>query len=283
MICQSGDIIGSLNINIREGDNKMDRIFFFDIDGTVYRNTVGVTEKTKKAFERLQKQGDYVFFSTGRLAPSIEPEFYDVLYDGYVGGNGTQIVFREKQILNIPMDVTLLDQVICFARQENRAFVLEGSEELYSDSVECKTPLFHYGFYKQLLGKKMREVDAKGRSANKITLILDDRPFEPKQYNNIMDRIKCIVHENECVEMGPKYCSKASGADIVLRSLGILRENSFAFGDSRNDLEILEYAGCGVAMGDAPDVVKEKADFVTGTVEEDGISRALECLGIWDT
>lgn len=71
----------------------MNRVFFFDIDGTIYRDTVGVTQNTVKAFERLRRQGDYVVFSTGRTTPSIEPEFPNVPYDGYVGGNGTQVVF----------------------------------------------------------------------------------------------------------------------------------------------------------------------------------------------
>jgi hydroxymethylpyrimidine pyrophosphatase-like HAD family hydrolase len=53
-------------------------------------------------------------------------------------------------------------------------------------------------------------------------------------------------------------------------------ENVMAIGDDFSDIEMLEYAGIGVAMGNAPEAVKARADWVTTTIEEDGVARALE-------
>ena len=63
MIYQYADITGSLNI--RKKENPMRKVFFFDIDGTIYRNTLGITEKTIQAFEMLRKNGDYVVLGSG--------------------------------------------------------------------------------------------------------------------------------------------------------------------------------------------------------------------------
>lgn len=65
--------------------------------------------------------------------------------------------------------------------------------------------------------------------------------------------------------------TKASGIEVMLRHLGMDRKDSIAFGDSYNDLEMLEFAAVGVAMGNAPEAVKKAANLVTDEVTEEGI------------
>lgn len=76
--------------------------------------------------------------------------------------------------------------------------------------------------------------------------------------------------------------NKAYGMEKLLTYLGKTREDAIAFGDGPNDLEMLSYAGIGVAMGNADDSVKEKADMVTARIDEDGIFLALRKLKIID-
>ena len=68
--------------------------------------------------------------------------------------------------------------------------------------------------------------------------------------------------------------------DAILDHFGISLENAMAFGDGENDLSMLIHAGTGVAMGSASDQVKKLSDYVTGTVDEDGIVTALEHFGL---
>jgi HAD superfamily hydrolase (TIGR01484 family) len=72
------------------------------------------------------------------------------------------------------------------------------------------------------------------------------------------------------LDLAPEGVSKASGLAEVAARLGVAQENVLAIGDGRNDIEMLEWAGRGVAMGQAPDEVKAAADAVTDTVENDG-------------
>jgi hydroxymethylpyrimidine pyrophosphatase-like HAD family hydrolase len=72
--------------------------------------------------------------------------------------------------------------------------------------------------------------------------------------------------------------TKASGLEHVRQLVGIGREHTVAIGDGRNDIEMLQWAGRGVAMGQAPDEVKVAANEVTSTVEEDGAAVILRSL-----
>ena len=74
--------------------------------------------------------------------------------------------------------------------------------------------------------------------------------------------------------------TKASGMDVFLRHYGIDRSRSMAFGDGGNDVAMLRAAGAGVAMGNACDEALAAADYVTASVDDDGIRRALEHFGV---
>ena len=84
-------------------------------------------------------------------------------------------------------------------------------------------------------------------------------------------------HSSDVVANG---ISKASGVEHVLEHENLKPVNAMMFGDGPNDMEIFDYVGLKVAMGNATPELKEKADYVTGTVEEDGIFNALEELGL---
>ena len=81
-------------------------------------------------------------------------------------------------------------------------------------------------------------------------------------------------------DVNPAGLSKAEGIEKILGMIGASREEIIAFGDGGNDKEMLEYAGTGVAMGNAMDDLKTMADYVTLSVDEDGISHAFRHFGL---
>ena len=74
----------------------------------------------------------------------------------------------------------------------------------------------------------------------------------------------------------PKNVDKATSLDRMLSTVGLTRENTICCGDGFNDMTMIEYAGVGVAMGNAQPAVKEKADYLTGTNDEDGLVEVIE-------
>ena len=80
------------------------------------------------------------------------------------------------------------------------------------------------------------------------------------------------------LDINPEGVSKGSALELVRRTLKVEPGDTVAVGDQRNDIEMLHWAARGVAMGQAPDEVKDAADEVTGTVEEDGLVPVLRSL-----
>ena len=74
--------------------------------------------------------------------------------------------------------------------------------------------------------------------------------------------------------------TKQKGIDEIIRYFDIKLEDTMAFGDGGNDISMLRHAAIGVAMGNANDDVKETADYITTSVDEDGIQKALKHFGI---
>ena len=79
-------------------------------------------------------------------------------------------------------------------------------------------------------------------------------------------------------EITQSAITKAAGIKTVMEHLHVPREETAAFGDGHNDIEMLQFAGIGVAMGTAPDAVKAAADLVTDSLESDGLYHAMQKL-----
>ena len=78
------------------------------------------------------------------------------------------------------------------------------------------------------------------------------------------------------IEIMPKNVDKASSLDKMLETVGMTRENAICCGDGFNDVSMIKYAGIGVAMGNAQPVVKEAADYITATNDEDGLVQVID-------
>lgn len=117
-----------------------------------------------------------------------------------------------------------------------------------------------------------------GRETYQIIAVM-----EPDKDQEVLDMLPhCRLprwhpHFSDLINMGN---SKASGIESILRHFGFCREECISFGDGGNDIEMLEYCGIGVAMGNADDEVKQHSDYVTTSVDEEGIEHALIDMGI---
>ena len=95
----------------------------------------------------------------------------------------------------------------------------------------------------------------------------------------ILDNLEITRSEPNRIEFVNKGMTKVKAIELLLNKLDIDKENTIAIGDGDNDIEMLEYVGCGVAMKNSPDIVKEKADIVTEySNNEDGVYYIIEKL-----
>ncbi len=117
----------------------------------------------------------------------------------------------------------------------------------------------------------------KGRDIFQVLLFCTQD--EEERYSRFKEFDLVRWHERS-TDVLPSGGSKAEGIKKVIEKLPFDREDTYAFGDGLNDLQMIEFAGTGVAMGNAVPELKKIADFITKPVDEDGIQYAVEALGL---
>ncbi len=259
------------------------QLLFFDIDGTLLSNyTHQIPDSAIEAIRQAQARGHLAFINTGRPLRTMPDEIRQLPFDGFLCGCGTRIVYHNETLLahSIPVarGIELIDLM---EKYEIEAF-LEGSEDVY-----CKR-----GLYRQAIMNKVRlSFHAAGLG---YSAFIDERNFIYDKFCLVSDHpeqtaqfIKAISHDIEVIDRGsnmyecvPKGFSKASAMRILAQHLDIDMADTYAFGDSSNDLSMLQAAAHGIIMGEHSPVLEPYAEFITDTVENDGIAKALKKAGL---
>ena len=109
---------------------------------------------------------------------------------------------------------------------------------------------------------------------------LSCRNTRKKLLDKLLDECAVTSWSDTGIDIIPKNGGKSAGIQRFLEEQGLERSEIMAFGDGEKDVEMLRFAGIGVAMGNASDLVKAAADYVTDTVDNDGIEKALRHFGL---
>lgn len=262
----------------------MYKLIAVDMDGTLLREDKTVSERTKVAIQMAHEQGVKVVLASGRPIEGLNryleelglctEEDYVLSYNGSVVQNvGTREVIAKSVLKG-----TDLMNLYEIAKQLNvniHAFSKDG----------CITPKMSE--YSQLEGRingiPVHEVDYSKISADEdiVKIMLID-PVEileeaiKKLPQDIYEKYTVVRSAPYFLEFLNKKSGKATGVQALAEHLDIKREEIICIGDAGNDLDMIEYAGLGVAMGNAFEEVKKAADYITATNEEDGVAKVIE-------
>lgn len=261
----------------------MKKAVFFDIDGTVWDDRQRIPDSTREAFRLMKEQGHYLFISSGRTRIFIPDESLMPLgFDGILAGCGTYGEFQgeEKFYYRIePEQVRLLNE---FLRSMDAAYILEGRHFLYMDEErfpkESPFPMQLRG----VLGEKMLRVTGNESSLeiSKFCVNNLEDAKRQKELEEELGKLYSIYPRGSFMEIVPKGYNKAAGIQKICEILGISHENTYSFGDSTNDLDMLEYTAHSVAMGDGMQQAKDAAEYVTTSLWEDGIYQGCKYYGL---
>lgn len=257
----------------------MKKAVFFDIDGTLIdclNGIIDITPRVKKAIRALQAKGNYVFIASGRPYAFLNEAINNFGFDGFVLTNGAYVKVKENCIYKEFIKKDFIKELVYNFEQRNIEYILQGETYSYIKNEYKKLHSFYDSFSiskKYLQGNyNIEDVDI-----YKIEMLCNDKreidyckSLGNHNYNYIYN-IK-LGH----FELYSKINTKASGIQKVLDFLKIPIENSYAFGDGRNDIEMLSSVGCGIAMGNADDYVKSYAKKITDTVQNDGVALEIE-------
>jgi len=254
---------------------------FFDIDGTLWNYEFKLPASLENAIMRLRENGHYAFINTGRSRANLtDRNLLDLPFNGIVAGCGTYIEMNDEILYEYKMEQQLIARLRNSLKRNNMPVIFEGSRFLYADLEEFKNNGY-IEYVEATVGAALKTITGNegNYDINKMSAETCEESSKifMEEFDEHMD---FILHDVDIIEIVPKGFSKASGIEKVCELLGIEKENTYAFGDSANDKEMIEYAEHGIAMGNGTDEIKAIADYVTDTVDNDGILKGLEHFGL---
>ena len=259
------------------------KMLFFDIDGTIVaEGTEYLPKSTVKAIRRARENGHLAFINTGRTLFSIDDFLKEIGFDGYVCGCGTAIYVGEETIFKHTLTREYCREIIEMLRVCNITAVFEEENHVFFDEELPSHEVLHD--LRVRFGTKGFDIPKSLDEGNIlfdkfviwVSTVSDFKTF----YRYISEQFDCIDRGAGMYEMVPKGISKASGIQKLMDYYGIPLEDCYAFGDSTNDLPMLQFVPNSVAMGNSMKEILPYCAYQTADLEENGIEKALKHYGI---
>ena len=265
----------------------MYKAVFIDIDGTLIKSDHSISPLTIATIARLREKGILVVLVSARPLHGITAIAQEVglsdapiasLNGGYIV-HGSDILFESS--INASTAGKLYEQLTAYKvtliwYQQQKWFAELSNQQVEKEQKITSVPIIIEPFRQTLNGWQLANT-----GPNKILIIGDVAEISAIQnklqplYRN---ELNLYTSKPIYLEVMNLPASKTNAIKFLISTYGINREETIAIGDNFNDKEMIEFAGLGVAMGNAPDEVKAAADFVTDTNNNDGVRKALEKL-----
>ena len=250
---------------------------FFDVDGTLLSHkTKQVPLSAIRALETLKAKGIRCIVSTGRQIHEMDRlPMGGVTFDGYITMNGQLTMDENRQELyGMPLEGEVLEYALKLFNEHVVPVIFVERDRLYVNS------------------ETQRVIDVQTAISSKVPPVgryegadvFQACVYITEAEEALLEPVagKCVVtrwHPGG-VDIIAKGGGKRTAVERYCREHGWTREEIIAFGDSENDLEMIRYAGIGVALGNAEEEVKAAADYVTADIDDDGLAKALQYFGL---
>ncbi|GGE72341.1 Cof-type HAD-IIB family hydrolase [Priestia taiwanensis] len=257
-----------------------------DLDGTLLKDDKTISDRSKQVLQKAREQGHYVVISTGRPYRASEIYYNELQLDSpIVNFNGAYVhhpLDSSWEVQHTPLDVNIAKNIIQECREIGIKNVLaEVIDDVYIHYPdESLDHIFQMGNPNIFMGDPL---DTLRRDPTCLLIDADEEEVEKVRTHLSNVHAEVIDHRRwaapwHVIEIVRTGLSKAVGLQRIAEYYNIPQERIIAFGDEDNDFEMIEYAGYGIAMGNAIDELKNRANDVTLTNEEDGIAIYLEKL-----
>lgn len=259
-------------------------ILVLDIDGTLTTSDKKITKETLDAIRIIQKRGHKVVLASGRPTPGIYP-VADALemskYGGYI------LSFNGAKIIDCTTNEVIYQKVL----------PSELLPEIYASAVEFGTGLITYDNEQVLVAGEVDPYIQKEAKLNKLQykqipnfleyvtfdvnkcLMTADPEYlaevEQKMKERFAGRLSIYRSEPYFLEVVPLNVDKADSLSQLLDYLNLSKEQMISCGDGFNDITMIEYAGMGVAMANAQQLVKDVADYITLSNDDNGVVHVI--------
>lgn len=278
----------------------MSKIIFLDVDGTLVDYDGTLPQSAVNAIRKARANGHRVYLCTGRSKAKVYPNLWEIGLDGLIGGNGCYVEDHGVEIYHHSLTLDQCRRVVDWCHSRGLEFYLESNSGLYAseqfevqgletireysrrkDRPGSDTMTIRDAFPDMIFGAGLYREDV-----NKISYILSS-------YQDFLDATAHFPDMNSSTwggvgetalfgDLGVKDIDKGKAVDALLKHLGAHRADTIAFGDAKVDIPMLEYCAFGVSMGNGGPEIRAMADLVTADVDDDGIDKAFQTLGLID-
>lgn len=256
----------------------MSKYIFFDIDGTIWDEKNNIPDSTREAISLLKANGHKTFICSGRGRANIaSKDLLGLGFDGIIASCGNHIEMDGEILYEVILDEKLLTKSIKVLAENDIPVVFEGPEDHWIDEERFEDDSY-IEYLRSQMGEHARCLNGyeKGMRVNKFSAAMRHKENYPKAKAILEQDFTLIEHPEGIVEFIPKGSSKATGIQWICDRFGVAIEDTYAVGDSSNDLDMLKMAGHGIAMGNGSDIAKETAEYITTDIHDDGIYNAMK-------
>lgn len=257
-------------------------LIFFDIDGTLIdEREHKMPESARRAISRARENGHICMINTGRTKRLVGNDITGLVgFDGLLLGCGTMITYWGETLFHKTFSEEQSVRIQDGLRRHGIDALLEGCDNDYLESFDRMVHPHFKKYAEKYKGFSFGNWEDAIGNFDKLYAYAQDRHRMDDFADEFSEELDFIDRRRGFFEIIPRGCSKASAMEYIVESLKLPMEETVAIGDSSNDVVMLKRAGRSIAMGNGTDEVKALADYVTTSVENDGIWNALDWLGV---
>lgn len=261
------------------------KVLVLDIDGTLTTSDKRISPATKAAIQKIMAEGHSVILASGRPTPGMrryEKELELEKYGGYLlSFNGAKIIeCRTGEIVyQRLLPLSMIPSLYAYAKEKSCGLItylgdqvisaFEQDEYIELESRINQMPIHVVEHFKEYVDFEINKC--------LMTATIDRAPAIEAELREKYKEVASVYRsEPFFIEVMPKDVDKATSLDRMLANIGMSREDAICCGDGFNDISMIQYAGIGVAMGNAQEAVKEVADYVAATNDHDGLVEVIE-------
>ena len=257
------------------------KLVVFDVDGTIIAGNT-IPDSAVAAIRTLQGNGVATMFFTGRPYTHVDPRIREMDFDACVCTMGAYIRIGGEVVRDVRPPAGEARAVVEAVRAQGLDAAYESQEGVSFDMTRPIPPFLQglKSHFDEIGFDTNLGVDREGFSFDKLCVWTNENSsFEgfDERISPYLDRIGKKENMEEWVAKG---LSTVESVNLVMARLGIDRADSYAMGDSTNDLPMLNCTAHTIAMGQGPDALKTQVEFVTRPILEDGLAHALRHYGL---
>ncbi len=258
------------------------KAIFFDIDGTIMDEHGYIPDSALEAIHAARAKGVACIVNTGRPYVHIEPFIMDIGFDGYICSCGQYLVMNGEPLFRAGVDAGVCGEIVKRAYECRLDAYYEAEESMRQ--LLCHEPDIGMRMYLERMIERGFDVFQDPREEGYVFdkfCVWDRADSDFSTFAAYAGEYYTLIERGggmyECIMKG---YSKETGVHAIRKAIGAEIEDCYAIGDSANDLPMLCAVAHGIAMGNAPDNVKSAVEYVTDSLREDGLAKALKHYGL---